>query len=100
MNNITPQEFIAIAYRDLVRLGKKYELDIEPKSELCRVLWECPIVCSEDYTAFKNSYLMAEDALRRWLDSQRWLHKVDFSDCWLTFRVADGVAKFIVCKSA
>lgn len=100
MNDITSQDFIGIANKDLVRLGKKYELDIEPKSEFCHILWEGPIICLEDYPTFKTSYLEFEKALRPWLDSQRWLHKVNFSDCWLTLRVFDGSIKFLVCKSA
>lgn len=100
MIEISMQELLDIAERDLRRVGKKFKLAVLPKSDTCNILWEgSDIECAKDYSDFKNSYLYAEDTLRKWLDCQRWLHKVDFSNCWLTISLSGGCAKWIVCKA-
>lgn len=100
MIEITMQEILEIAAKDLLRLGKKHEISIEAKSEFCQVLWECRIECAKDYLDFKTSYLEFDKDLQKWLDNQRWLHKVSFSDCWLALTISGGSVKFVVCKSA
>lgn len=77
------EKLFEIAKLDLVRLGKRYNLETTPKSSDYLVVWRSTNIPFHDYTIFKNAYICAEDGLRRWVDSQRWLHKVDFSDCWL-----------------
>lgn len=100
----TEQEMVEIARMDLERrLSKIFDISVDPKSALRIILWERSLEC-RNWDAFKDSYVAFEKDLRRWLDSQRWLHKVDFSDCWLSFESSDRdytySAKFVVCKSA
>lgn len=100
MIEISMQELLDIAERDLPRVGKNFRLAIIPKSDTCHILWEGVIECAKGYSDFKHSYLYAEDTLREWLDCQRWLHKVDFSNCWLAVYLSDTHVKWIVCKAA
>lgn len=100
MIELKMQDFLEIAEKDLLRLGNKFKLATEPKSEFCHILWGCNIECAKDYSAFKTSYLEFEKALQKWRDAQRWLYKVGFSECWLTLTISEGSVKVVVCKSA
>lgn len=84
------------------RLSKKFEISTNAKAERRTILWERPIDC-QTYQVFKEAYNKFEKDLQPWLDVQRWLHKVDFSDCWLAFEVSERgykcSAKFVIYKA-
>lgn len=70
------EKFLDLGQRDLLRLSKKYNIDIESKSPHYLVMWRHDL-CPFDYTCFKNSYVEATFELARFLKS------TNTSNCWL-----------------
>lgn len=84
----TPQELIDIANRDLVRISRKHNISVSPKSANTHlVIWRQDMRLN-NYTVFKHDYMYAEDCLRRWMDTQIWMQGIDFSMRWLSIRLS------------
>lgn len=75
---MTHAEYMYVAQCDLPRLGKKFGIDVAPKSPHYLVLWRRDIR-TFDYTVFKDDYIDFSRELGLWLTNQS-----DTSDCWLS----------------